>query len=449
MDGRDSYCHSIYESLYRTQRRLTNYQYHPQDLRPGGTSIAPSDTSALAHITSVHLRLRGEQDALSAAGIVASIPGVEDLAIHDEDWWSGGSVENANYCHKLYAALIFGTRSSAPRFPRLKSLLLKGLDFEACGSMLANVVDFKQVNELQIIDCQKVEHLLEPLYDLRLALRTVRLERIEAWLSDAFLSTVTALEELSVKDFDEDRRSSWKPDWTSLIPHAATFRSLRLNFEPTSDPPKAPFSDIQGFLTLCKSASNLQRLAVNCPHIEEEKWAEEEGFSAWLVSICALMSCWRSLTVFQDCLSNVRTLRSTELLVMPACVADLPCSCGRHTCDADGGKAEHYRNFLAQVDPVFRRAADKVFQTLGPNCPELMALQFRIRGEYECSSDPDYCCAFVRSTVIDRLGQTIYQAVSVEPQMLMEYGSESGVYQLYEEFMSMDPNTMITWYIPC
>jgi hypothetical protein len=106
--------------------------------------LAAPHIYTLAHITSVHLRLRGEQDARRAAGVVASIPRIKNLAI------------NAEHCREWYAALIFGTCSSAPRFPRLKSLLLKRFNFELCGLMLARVIDYKQLNELQLIACHNI-----------------------------------------------------------------------------------------------------------------------------------------------------------------------------------------------------------------------------------------------------------------------------------------------------
>jgi hypothetical protein len=118
-----------------------------------------------------------------------------------------------------------------------------------------------------------------------------------------------------------------------------------------------------------------------------------------------------------------------ELLVTPAYVASRRCGCA--SCDADRSEEENYRLFAARVDSVFRRAADKVFQILGPNCPALMALQFRVRNEYrnevQPSPDPDYCCAFVRSTVIGQLGQITYKAVPIEPRMLKEYDSDSNI----------------------
>jgi hypothetical protein len=250
-------------------------------------SIAIPDASALIHITSVHLRLRGEQDARTAASVITSIPGIVDLAVHAENHWKGGMTRDSNY-----AELVFATSTATHRFPHLKTLVLKGMCFDPFleydfGSTLANVVEFERLDQLQLVDCSGAERLLVYLGTLQTAFATLHIEDSHMLFPDegessaCFLS-IAPTQELFLSHFSAVA-CGWKDDWTTLTTHAGSLRSLRVNL--TSPSWTAP--DMLRFLTFCQSSSNLQRLAVNGPDIEECFWASAHGFLAWLVSIYA------------------------------------------------------------------------------------------------------------------------------------------------------------------
>jgi hypothetical protein len=155
--------------------------------------------------------------------------------------------------------------------------------------------------------------------------------------------------------------------------------------------------------------------------------------------------------------STIRTLRLLEIIVVPNCFADLvPCPCGcwnegdeddsdessddssddnsddnydsGDNTDVEGGEERESPNALANA--VFRRAAEKVFETLVPNCPAFVALLFRVRNIRHASGSPDYGSAFILSTAGDQSGRAAYEAVPVEPHMLNDYGFYSGTFEV-------------------
>jgi hypothetical protein len=289
----DSWCYEMQRLLFRTQRRLSNYQYHPQGSCFGDWPIVNPDTSALAHITSVHLRIKAKQDTSRAVSMITSIPSIVDLAVYCEHQYVSGSVID-----QTDAALVFGTSAATRRLAHLKNLLLKELDLERVGPVLARAVDFEQVDRLQLIRCCDIHRLLIPLGSLQTTFQTLRIEdcliscdlaREVEGEGDAFLQAILPTKGLFIASFN-DTYSGWRQDWTALLPHAASLHSLRLAI---NDPLKTPAGPcnlvIPQFSTFCEAASNLQRLAVNTPKIEEDAWAREQGFLAWLVSICALI----------------------------------------------------------------------------------------------------------------------------------------------------------------
>jgi hypothetical protein len=90
--------------------------------------------------------------------------------------------------------------------------------------------------------------------------------------------------------------------------------------------------------------------------------------------------------------------------------------------------ASHLAHSLANA--AFRRAAEKVFETLVPNCPAFVALLFRVRNIRHASGSPDYGSAFILSTAGDQSGRAAYEAVPVEPHMLNDYGFYSGTFEV-------------------
>jgi hypothetical protein len=146
----------------------------------------------------------------------------------------------------------------------------------------------------------------------------------------------------------------------------------------------------------------------------------------------------------QDCLSTIRTLRLLELVVLPDCFADLVCKCGCSTGNDSDSDDDDYGNGShgegdSTVNALFRRAADKVFQILGPKCPAFEALLFRARDHPMSAPEAsDYCSAFIRSTATDQLGRTAYEAVPVEPYMLNSYDFYSGIFQVEEKRITTD-----------
>jgi hypothetical protein len=235
---------------------------------------AVPDATALVHITSVHLLLESENDARRAASVLNSIPGIVNLAIYVESLLASRE-----------GALVSELCNSMQRFSRLKSLLLRARFSGSCGSKLLEVCNFERLDKLQLVDCGTMGHLHKPLGPLQLVLQTLRVEPAQSKDVNDFLLSTTVTQELSIvclHHVDEVDEDDWVLDWASVIPHAATLRSSRLDLD-------GRLQDMPGFLRFCESASNLRRLAVSCPEIEEEKWAQQEGFLAWLVSTCAFL----------------------------------------------------------------------------------------------------------------------------------------------------------------
>lgn len=98
--------------------------------------------------------------------------------------------------------------------------------------------------------------------------------------------------------------------------------------------------------------------------------------------------------------------------------------------------------FDATVDRMFTRAANKVFQTLGPGCLGLTAVLFRAQDvESVGESYGDHLFAFVRSSKIDESGHAIHEAVPVEPHMLKHYEPRSHILEMDERKITTNART--------
>lgn len=250
------------------------------------------DASALAHVTSVHLRLQCEDDGPRAASVVLCMPQITELAIHGYNgsrYHTASDLELAER-HKGVISLVFGTSTVTRRFPLLKSLLLKGLHFKLCTPLLATAVDADHLETLKVVECIHADHFLKHLGPLQLACGTIRIE--DSWAdrerigvdTNSFLQTISAPRELYVSH-DNVWEEPMELDWDALIPHSASLRSLRVNIvQKRSGLFQPHHQSMQSLQMFCKSVPNLQRLALTSPSIEENKWEGKQGFLSLLVS---------------------------------------------------------------------------------------------------------------------------------------------------------------------
>jgi hypothetical protein len=118
-----------------------------------------------------------------------------------------------------------------------------------------------------------------------------------------------------------------------------------------------------------------------------------------------------SLTRFQDCLSQVHTLKVLRLYTDPGCWIALMIS----TASVEVRK-------LA-LQHVLKTVADKIFQAPVPTCPKLLAVILDIRGESDSSASgkPYMPFAFVRSKESDPTGRSMYVGTPVKATMVKHY----------------------------
>lgn len=127
-------------------------------------------------------------------------------------------------------------------------------------------------------------------------------------------------------------------------------------------------------------------------------------------------------------MASITTLKTLELSTFPDCLdrdftPGCKCGCGSFPID-------HLEKFSdANVNHVFTRAANKVFQTLAPSCPAFTALLFRAQ-EIDDILSSDYLFAFVRSSGFDKSGCATYEAMSVQPHLLKHYEPCSDILRL-------------------
>jgi hypothetical protein len=226
-----------------------------------------------------------------AANIITRTPNITKLSIIFDRFWLPHLQEtHAEACRRSIETL-FTIATNPSQFPRLRSLSLRDFGLEQLGPVLSKSVDFKTLEELRFVRCGDVANMLSSLRLQQVDWKMLHIEE-EACISDngelkSLLQTMVAPKVLSI---GRDRSNAahfggGELCWTDLMLHSPTLKSLRLNIEKADG---RPFHDRHGkkladFHELCKSASNLEQLALMTPHIEEQTWEEKDGFSAFLV----------------------------------------------------------------------------------------------------------------------------------------------------------------------
>lgn len=227
-----------------------------------------------------------------AAEIIARTPNITKLSIlFDQCWLPDPQESHAELCRR-FIEMLFPVDAIPIHFAGLRSLSLRDLTLEQLGPVLSKSVDFERLQELRFVRCEDVAHMLSSLRLQQVSCNMLHIEE-ETCTSDngelkSSLQTMVAPKTLSI---GRDRRSAAQFGggelcWTDLMLHSSTLKSLRLNIEkaegcPFDDRPGKKMTDFREF---CKLASNLEQLALIAPHIEEQKWLEKDGFSAFLVS---------------------------------------------------------------------------------------------------------------------------------------------------------------------
>lgn len=282
--------------LFRQQRRLTNYHFHSQscDIPP----MTALSTDPLACVTSLRLHLLSSDDCRRAASIIAHTPDITELSILFLDGWTMMVPRSFALVGRDFMEILFDMEGSKRQLPRLRNLLLENFSLPLLGPVLSQSINFSKLEELQLLKCDDVGDMLLSLTLQQVDWKILRIEEGQTGNDSGklrtFLQTISATEVLSItrKRWWHEDNDEGKLCWTDLVPHSATLESLRLNIE---QPGEYPFHKRIGkvaadFHELCKSASNLEQLALTCPPIEEELWQEERGFAVLLVRVPIILS---------------------------------------------------------------------------------------------------------------------------------------------------------------
>lgn len=278
---------SITEILSQQQRRLTNYHYHSQSCDVPPTTARSIDP--LAWVTSVRLHLGSENDCRRAAGIIARTPDITELSIFFETRLKLPGFF-AKSCRD-FIIILFAMKDTRRQLPRLRSLFLECFTLTFLGPILSQSINFSKLEELQLLKCDDVGHMLLSLELQQMDWNVLRIEEDDSGDDSGKLKTfLQTMQGPKILSISRERRFAEEDDegklcWTDLVPHSATLKSLRFNIEQAGD---YPFHDrcgtsVADFRELCNSASNLEQLALTCPPVEEEKWQGEHGLAVFLV----------------------------------------------------------------------------------------------------------------------------------------------------------------------
>jgi len=255
-------------------------------------------TDPLAWVASLRLQLKNEADCRRAASIITRTPDITELSIsYNNGWLFKLPIYFAHNCRD-FIVILFATKDTRHQLPRLRRLSLESFTLTLLGPILSQSINFSKLEELQLSKCDDVGHMLLSLELQQMNWKVLRNQDDDSGDDGGklktFLQTIHAPVILSISYqrsyVDEDNEG--KLCWTDLVPHSATLESLRFNIEQPGD---YPFHDRRGtsvadFRGLCKSASNLEQLALTCPPIEEELWQGENGFAVFLVRAPIMLS---------------------------------------------------------------------------------------------------------------------------------------------------------------
>jgi hypothetical protein len=254
------------------------------------------NADALAYITSVRLHIVEKADCHRAASIITRTPDITELSLYSaasRDWTPLRTYPEV--CRDFLDTL-FNLKDTGCQFQRLRSLIMNGFALTHLALVLSQSINFSKLEDLRLVKCEDVGHMLLSLGLQQVGWKTLRIEEEECIIGDdsgelkTFLQTMHTPRMLSLslgreRSYAQEVDDEGKVCWTDLMPHISTLTSLRFNIDQHGG---SPFDDSCGksvadFREFCKLASNLDQLALVCPPIEEEQWQGEHGFAVFLV----------------------------------------------------------------------------------------------------------------------------------------------------------------------
>jgi hypothetical protein len=212
--------------------------------------LAP-DEEELARVTTLQFLLEDSHDFENAITLLESTPSLSSLAI--ELYYDDCSLLKS--CARL---------RRGPR--KLRSLLMRNVHFTLGSSTIAGLVELEELEELQLISCEKYSYLLRDIKGLPMKLKAFCIEETDETTElfnsteNDFLRSLKPLVRISLTIGSYDDNLSSLLDWSALQAHASTLQYLRVEYTW----PELPFSKFQsGFAQFCKASLNLQLLAIS------------------------------------------------------------------------------------------------------------------------------------------------------------------------------------------
>jgi hypothetical protein len=250
------YCKStdIERNVRLSQHALTHHQFRANGSKV--LQILTPKTDYLTLVTTLQLYLKFEDDYKHTIFLLESTPNLVSLDVEV-------LMDRPEYIFRT--PLAGGPRS-------LKSLRLECFYFENGGTTLFNMVRFEELEELQLFFCKDYGCLLLELTHLPLKLKSFVIDEqntLETQFdhnANTFLGSLKPLDRL-VLALDADIGGLDTPiDWSAIEIHAPTLKYLKveINWVPEMFPTK---ECVSSFERLCKSAVNLEQLAISgvCP----------------------------------------------------------------------------------------------------------------------------------------------------------------------------------------
>jgi hypothetical protein len=266
------FCETSIENTIRIkQRRVANYQYRqngPECWR--NLSFRADD---FVCITKLQIEMTTLEHQEHAIVLLDSTPNLANLDLINS-----------------YDDLADSVGVPVPRTPlargprRLKTLRLEKFDFANGSTEIARLVKLDELEDLQLIDCDGYPVLLRDLKILPLSLRaSTMVEHYEEvddqdfdFHSNQFLQSLKSPNRINlVINTHQHRAQIGMLDWSALETHASAIEYLRAEYQSGYLPNMPMFQTAKStsdFARFCKSAVNLEQLAVSWVDIDPESW---------------------------------------------------------------------------------------------------------------------------------------------------------------------------------
>lgn len=265
--------------LFDRQQRLFNYQ-----LSADFCILFKSQPIPSAQVTSLQLCFQNQDDCDKASRLLKNTPQLKHLEVQVDR----RSLRGPEQLEIMSAAILKAIQSGNASHDhcRLESLRFVKLDFGTCQS-----VDkvFHRLKHLQLIGCLNTEDLLAKLAKLSLDLNSFctddrNCETICEVYPEEFLRSLRSPKSISL-DLDPMFNLSDTPlHWSSIQPYASTIETLRIRHGYEEFSIVDVSKDASGFGQFCKSATQLQQLAISGVHLHIGR-EEQDQLSQVLVSI--------------------------------------------------------------------------------------------------------------------------------------------------------------------